>query len=122
MARATRTFWLVCALAVAGLVPVPLPAGVVEPHSAFELGRTLGNLYGKALYCGLDKESHADFRRRAIAAIDHWARGRRDRFDGVKEFSVRAATGFKYGPRWIDGETCPGILTAFDVYAAWLRW
>lgn len=103
-----------------GLSPAAATGGVVEPSSGVELGRLLGNLYGKSLYCGLDRKGESGFERRAIAAIDKWARNPRDRFEGVKEFSVRAATGFKYGPKWVNGETCPRVLRAFSAYGEWL--
>jgi len=113
-------FCLSCVAGLYGMLPAAANGGVVEPSSGFELGRVLGNLYGKALYCGLDPESESGFDRRAITAIDKWARDPRDRFEGVKEFTTRAATGFKYGPKWVNGETCPGVLRAFSAYRDWL--
>jgi len=109
-----------CVAGLSALVPAATN-GVVEPSSGFELGRLLGNLYGKALYCGLDTDGDRGFERRAIAAIDKKARDPRDRFDGVKEFTVRAATGFKYGPKWVNGETCKWVLKAFSTYDIWLK-
>jgi len=116
----TLLFCLSCVAGSCGLLPAAATGGVVEPSSGFELGRVLGNLYGKALYCGLDSKAEIGFERRAITAIDRWARDRRDRFEGVKEFTVRAATGFKYGPKWVNGETCPGVMRAFSAYRDWL--
>jgi len=111
---------LSCIAGLYGLSPSVATGGVADPSSGFELGRVLGNLYGKALYCGLGPEAEVGFERRAITAIDKWSRDPRDRFDGVKEFTVRAATGFKYGPKWVNGETCPGVLRAFSAYDEWL--